>query len=384
MREMVVATARSDGTGAPVVRTQARLTDAAAGATMLPKPDSRTQIYGAAPPMRILSLAIVLLVALATLAGCTAAAPQSITVYSGRTEELVAPLIERFESETGIRAEVRYGDTAELASTLLEEGANSPADVYFAQDAGALGAVADAGLLEPLPAELLDRVPASLRSPDGEWVGLSGRARVVVYDTRELSEDDLPDSIKEFTDPSWRGRLGWAPTNGSFQAFVTAFRLLEGDDAARAWLEGIVANEPRAYENNIQVVQAVADGEIDAGFVNHYYLLRFLDEQGEGFPARNHFMSGSDPGSLVNVAGAGILASSEADALARRFLEFMLSDESQAYFADATNEYPLVAGVPGPAGMPALAEIETPDIDLSDLSDLQGTLRLLTETGALP
>jgi iron(III) transport system substrate-binding protein len=334
--------------------------------------------------MRTLSLASVVLIAGATLAGCTAAAPQSITVYSGRAEELVAPLIERFESETGIQAQVRYGDTAELAATLLEEGANSPADVYFAQDAGALGAVADAGLLEPLPAEVLDRVPASFRSPEGEWVGISGRARVVVYDTRELSDEELPDTIADFTDPSWRGRLGWAPTNGSFQAFVTAFRLLEGEDAARSWLEGIVANQPRVYENNIQVVQAVADGEIDAGFVNHYYLLRFLDEQGESFPARNHFMSGSDPGSLVNVAGAGILASSDADDLARRFVAFMLSDASQAYFADATHEYPLVAGVAGPAGMPALAEIDTPDVDLSDLTDLQGTLRLLTETGALP
>jgi iron(III) transport system substrate-binding protein len=207
---------------------------------------------------------------------------------------------------------------------------------------------------------------------------------VVVYDTRELSEEDLPDSILDFTDPSWRGRLGWAPTNGSFQAFVTALRVIEGEDAARTWLEGIVANQPRVYENNTQVVQAVANGEIDAGFVNHYYLLRFLAEQGESFPVRNYFIGGSDPGSLVNVAGAGIVRSSDTHEQARRFLEFMLSDESQAYFAQETHEYPLVAGVQGPAGMPAISEIDTPDIDLSDLSDLQGTLRLLTETGALP
>jgi iron(III) transport system substrate-binding protein len=325
------------------------------------------------------------LLAASALAGCSlGASPQSITVYSGRSEELVGPLIERFETSTGVNVDVRYGDTAELASTILEEGANSPADVYFAQDAGALGAVAQAGLLDALPPTTLERVPAAFRSPQGHWVGVSGRARVVVYDSRELSEADLPDSILDFTDPAWRGRLGWAPTNGSFQAFVTALRVLEGEDAARDWLEGIVANEPRAYEGNTQIVQAVADGEIDAGFVNHYYLMRFLSEQGESFPARNYFMPGSDPGSLVNVAGAGILASSDAKDAARRFVEFLLNDESQAYFAEETFEYPLVTGVAGPAGMPALADIQTPEIDLSDLSDLQGTLRLLNETGVLP
>lgn len=335
--------------------------------------------------MRALSISVGLLVALAgVLVGCAAAPPQAITIYSGRSEELIGPLIERFRAQTSIPVEVRYGDTAELAALILEEGAASPADVYFAQDAGALGAVADGGRLANLPAETLARVPEAFRSPAAQWVGVSGRARVVVYDTREISAEAMPSSILAFTDPAWSGRLGWAPTNGSFQAFVTALRLLQGEDAARAWLEGIQANEPRRYEGNTQVVQAVADGEIDAGFVNHYYLLRFLAEQGESFPVRNHFLSGSDPGALVNVAGAGILASTDAEPSARRFVEFLLSTESQQYFAAETFEYPLVAGVEGPAGMPALDQIQAPDIDLSDLSDLQATLSLLNETGVLP
>ena len=324
------------------------------------------------------------LAALVLASACTAAAPASVTVYSGRSEELVGALIERFESETGIAAEVRYGDTAELAGLLLEEGASTPADVFFAQDAGALGAVAAEGMFATLPDELLGRVPAEFRSPVGEWVGISGRARVVVYDTRELSESDLPESIHGFTDPAWQGRLGWAPTNGSFQAFVTAMRVLEGDDAARDWLAGIQANQPRVYEGNTQIVQAVADGEIDAGYVNHYYLFRFLDEQGESFPVRNYFLSGSDPGALINVAGAGILGASDVETSARRFVEFLLSDESQRYFAAETFEYPLVTGVDGPEGAPPLEQIETPQIDLSDLSSLQQTLVMLTETGVLP
>jgi iron(III) transport system substrate-binding protein len=334
--------------------------------------------------VHVLALITAVVLSVGILAGCSAAPPPSITIYSGRLEELVGPLIERFRTETGIAAEVRYGDTAELASLLLEEGAASPADVYFAQDAGALGAVADAGLLGDLPGELLDRVPARFRSPDGKWVGVSGRARVIVYDTRELSPEQLPTSIHAFTDPQWSGRIGWAPTNGSFQAFVTAMRVLEGDDAARTWLEGIVANAPRRYEGNTQVVQAVADGEIDVGFVNHYYLLRFLQEQGETFPVRNHYLAGSDPGALVNVAGVGVLASNSTNPSARRFIEFLLSSESQAYFAEQTFEYPLVAGVEGPAGQPTLEQLQTPNIDLSDLSDLQGTLALLNETGVLP
>jgi iron(III) transport system substrate-binding protein len=330
-----------------------------------------------------LMLALLLGLTLATT-GCATAPPASITVYSGRSEQLVGELIERFESETGIQAEVRYGDTAELAALLLEEGANSPADVYFAQDAGALGAVAEAGQLRALPEEVLARVPPALRSPAGQWVGVSGRARVVVYDSRELSPEQLPTTVHGFSDQEWQGRLGWAPTNGSFQAFVTAMRVLEGDEAARSWLEGIQANEPRRYEGNTQIVQAVADGEIDAGFVNHYYLLRFIDEQGESFPVRNHFLTGSDPGALINVAGVGILESSDAEASARRFIEFLLHADSQRYFAQETFEYPLVAGVDGPAGAPPLDQIQTPNIDLSDLSDLQGTLRLLNDTGVLP
>ena len=219
---------------------------------------------------------------------------------------------------------------------------------------------------------------------ESEWVGITGRARVVAFDTRDIAAGDMPATVDAFTAPEWAGRIGWAPTNGSFQAFVTAYRLLKGDDAARAWLEAIQANEPRVYEGNTQVVQAIADGEVDVGFVNHYYLLRFLAEQGDSFPVRNHFLSASDPGALVNVAGAGILASTDGEASARRFLEFMLNNESQQSFASETFEYPLVAGLAGPAGMPALDQIQAPDIDLSDLADLDATLDMLTETGVLP
>jgi iron(III) transport system substrate-binding protein len=308
---------------------------------------------------------------------------EGLVVYSGRNEELVGPIIERFEEESGIDVEVRYGDTAELAATILEEGQNSPADIFFSQDAGALGAVADEGILSPLPEDTLSRVEERFRDPNGEWVGVSGRARVVVYNTEALSEDELPRSILDFTDPEWSGRIGWAPTNGSFQAFVTALRLIDGEDVAREWLEGVQANNPRRYENNLAILEGVASGEIDAGFVNHYYLFQLQEERGGNVPAANYYFQNGDPGSLVNVAGLGILNTAENTAEAQEFLEFLLSEEAQSYFANETFEYPLIDGVPINEELLPLSEIETPNVDLGNLDDLQGTLDLLRETGVL-
>jgi iron(III) transport system substrate-binding protein len=311
----------------------------------------------------------------------TQASGDALTVYSGRSESLAGPVFDAFTAATGIPVEVRYADTAELATLLLEEGERSPADVYWAQDGGALGAVAEAGLFAEQPADILERVDERFRSPDGGWVGVSGRARVAAYSTERVEPSELPDSILEFTDPKWSGRLGWVPTNGSFQSFVTALRVLEGEEAARAWLEGVKANEPRVYDGNSAAVEAVAAGEVDVVFVNHYYLLGQIAEQGDDYPVANHFFTGGDPGALVNVAGVGVLASSDQAEEAARFVDHLLSDEAQTYFADETFEYPLVGSVDPDERLPALDEIESPELDLSDISDLEGTLQLLAETG---
>lgn len=319
-----------------------------------------------------------------TAASSSGSAPDdTLVIYSGRNAELVGPVIDSYIEDSGVDVQVRYGDTAELAATILEEGENSPADIYFAQDAGALGAVAGEGLLTELPDSILSPVDERLSSPDGEWVGISGRARVVAYNTENLSEEDLPDSILDYTDPEWDGRIGWAPTNGSFQAFITALRGVEGEDGAREWLEGIQANNPTVYEDNTSTLEAVAAGEVDVGFVNHYYLFRALEEQGEDFGARNHYQTDGDPGALVNVAGAGILNTSDNPEEAQAFLEFMVSEEAQQYFADETFEYPVIEGIETSDELVPLDEIDTPDIDLSNLDDLEGTLELLQETGAL-
>jgi len=313
----------------------------------------------------------------------SSAAEGTLTIYSGRSEDLVGPLIEQFEQESGLDVEVRYGDTAAMAATILEEGANSPADVYFGQDAGALGALAQAGRLALLADDILNQVDPRFRAPNGQWVGTSGRARVVVYNTDTLSETDLPDDIFGFCDPQWQGRLGWAPTNGSFQAFVTALRVVEGEDRAREWLSCIQANEAQVYPKNTPIVAAVGAGEIDAGFVNHYYLYQFLAEDPD-FPARNYHPRTGDAGAMVNVAGVGIVNTTDNQAAAEAFVNFLLSKPAQEYFNNETNEYPLVnQGIELNPLLIPLSQIQTPEIDLGDLEDLEGTLELLQDLGIL-
>jgi iron(III) transport system substrate-binding protein len=306
-----------------------------------------------------------------------------LTVYSGREEELVAPLFEQFTEQTGIEVEVRYGDSAELAATINEEGGSSPADVFFAQDPGSLGAIG--GQLATLPAEILERVDARYRDADDRWVGTSGRSRVLVYNTDAVSESDLPTSAFDLTDPAWKGRVGIAPTNASFQAFVTAMRLSAGDERTRQWLEDLKENEPKTYEKNTPIVEAVAAGEVDVGLVNHYYLYLVRAEQPDA-PIANHFFAAGDPGALVSVAGAGALASSDQADDANAFVEYLLSDEAQRFYVDGAEEaeYPLVEGIDPAEGLPPLAELAGPDVNLAALGpELERTVELLRQTGYL-
>src|SRR5690606_27021486 len=203
------------------------------------------------------------------------ATTKTLTIYSGRSENLVQPIIDKFSEETGVNVEVRYGDTAAMALAILEEGQNSPADILFAQDAGALGALSKEGRLETISDSLLNRVDPIYRSQSGDWVGVTGRARVVDYNTQLVNKSDLPDSIWGFTDPKWKGKIGWSPPNGSFQSFITAMRVLEGEERTREWLQGIMANDPVSFSGNSQIVEAIGRGEISVGFVNNYYLHRF-------------------------------------------------------------------------------------------------------------
>lgn len=331
--------------------------------------------------MRIVATLLTIVMAV-SLAACGTSEPETLTIYSGRGEELVGPVIERFEEETGIRVEVRYGDSAELAATLLAEGGESPADVFFAQDPASLGSVSAAGLLTGLDDDVLGLVPERFSDADGEWIGVSGRVRVLAFDTSLLDPATFPADEDGFTDPAWAGRVAIAPTNGSFLTFVAAKILLDGEDATLAWLEAMAANGAPTYPKNSAIIAAIDEGQVEAGLVNHYYRMRFAAES-PGTVVANHFFSTESAAGLVMPAGVGILASSGNDA-AVAFVEHLLSEESQRYFADTTFEYPLIDGVDADPGLVPIADLPQPDLDLSELAGLlDRATELVAEAGLL-
>ena len=308
----------------------------------------------------------------------------SVVVYSGREESLVGPLFAEFTQQTGIEVVVRYAGTSELAAQLLEEGQRSPAGVFLSQDAGALGALAKEGLFVTLPSEITDRVDAGFTSTDDTWVGVTGRARVVVYDSDVVSPDQLPTTIDQVVGPEWAGKLAIAPGNASFQSFVTAYRVLRGESAADQWVSGLNINDPQTFDKNSAILEAVNDGIHPLGLINHYYWYRLATERGfENMRAQLHFTDPGDPGSIVNVTGAGVLVSQQGDADAYALVAFLVSDEAQQYFVDATFEYPLVPGIEAPVGLPLLSELVVDNLDLSDLSTLRETQTLLQKYGLI-
>ncbi|MDK1473516.1 iron ABC transporter substrate-binding protein [Streptomyces sp. 549] len=305
-----------------------------------------------------------------------------LVVYSGRDEELVAPLLEQLEKATGTDVEVRYGDSAELAAQILEEGDRTKAGLFFAQDAGALGALSKAGMLEKLPQKSLDKVDSTYRGGKGDWVGVSGRSRVLIYNTDQVETDEVPDSVLDLTKPEWKGKVGYAPTNASFHAFVTAMRVSEGEDRTRKWLTDLKANDAKPYEKNGAVRDAVDAGEVSLGLINHYYWYEKASEVGEDkLNSALKFLRAGDPGALVNVAGVGVLQGDQSET-ARKAADFLLSKEGQTYFAEQTKEYPLASGVESPVeGLPALDTLKGPDIDLTELDSLEQTLEMLKDVG---
>ena len=318
---------------------------------------------------------------LATACSQESAKNETITVYSGRSEEFIAPFLEKFTAETGIELDVRYGDSAALAAQLLEEGSNSPADLFLSQDAGSLGAVSSAQLFAQLPPQILSRVEPKYQSASSDWVGVTGRVRVFAYAPDRVSA--LPQTIDDLTAPSWKGRIGIAPTNGSFQAFVTALIQSRGEAATEQWLTAIKDNEPVLFEKNSQIVEAIDNGQIDIGLVNHYYLWEVAEELGREINAKIDFFQAGDIGNLTNVSGVAILATSKKQSAAQKFVEFMLRDDIQKKFVSDTHEYSLVNPALWPDGLPALQDVKSPAVDLASLADLRRTQALLVKIGLI-
>lgn len=345
------------------------------------------------PGPRRVALAALLALAASALGACSATSPDSgggpaepetegITLYSGRIPSAIGGAIDAYEQRADRDVQVRFGDTGDLAATLVEEGDNSPADVFFAQEPGAIGAVAGEGLLAKLPQDILDLVPAKYRDPEGFWVGITGRARCIAYG-ENVSRSELPDSPLGLTDPKWEGRVGWSPASDSLQQYVTALRIKYGEDVAREWLEGMVANDAIDFPDNVSIRDAIANGEIDVGLINHYYVAQAIAAEGPDYPVKVYFPP-KGLGSLLLLTSAGVLESSDRKQEAFDFIRSLLSDESQGYFTSSSKEYPLAKGVEAdPALTVPITAIPTPKGDLNDITQVQATIELMQDTGAL-
>lgn len=328
-----------------------------------------------------LAVVLGLVSVISLLPGCAGGSADRLTIYSGRNEELIKPLLDRFSADTGVKIDVRYGDSAELAALLSEEGARSEVDVFLSQSPGAMGFLESEDLLAELPGSTLDQVPADDRSEDGRWVGLTGRVRMLVYNTDLVDEADLPSSVLDLVDPAYEGRVGVAPSNASFQDFVTYMRSDIGEEATAEWLTGMADNGTQTYANNVDIVAAVADGDLDMGLVNHYYVAK---EQAvdPDTSADAHFFAEGDPGALLLVTAAAELAATDQSEDARRLIDFLLTEASQRYFATETDEYPLVSGVDTSDAVVPFDEIQPTRTDLAALgSKLQDTVGIIEDSG---
>jgi len=331
-------------------------------------------------------IAVVLALFATILTGCSSSDEQAaevteLTIYSGRSEEFIAPFFAQWEAQSGIKLNIRYGDSAELAAQILEEGSNSPADLFLAQDAGSLGAVAQAGLFTQLNDAVASAIPAQFVAANRNWVGVTGRARVFAYAPDRVKV--LPQSVTDLTKSEYKNQIGIAPTNASFQAFLTALIENKGADFAKNWLKALQANGVKIYAKNSAIVEAIDKGEISIGLVNHYYIWEVSEGLGRAINVKNGFFAPGDLGNLINVSGAGVLASSKKYAAAEDLINFLTSAASQSKFVKDTHEYSLISGATAPAGVPALDQIGAPAVDLATLKNIKATQDLLIEVGLL-
>ena len=293
----------------------------------------------------------------------------------------MGPLLERFSEQTGIAIDVRYGDSADLALLIAQEGERSPADVFFSQSPGPVSFLEQEQMLAELDRALLAPVPRAFKDDGARWVGVSGRQRVLVYNREMVEKEDLPETVLELTAKKYAGKVALAPANASFQDFVSAMRALEGDAKTRAWLEGMAKNDSPAYPDNNSIVAAVGRGEIAMGLVNHYYNYRFLAED-PSLPSRNYVFPEGGVGSVVIAASVCVLQGSDRREEAERFVEFLLSKEAQTYFSEETFEYPLVSSVRPSPELPPLRSLHAPALDLDELGgDLRSTVRMIEASG---
>ena len=322
-------------------------------------------------------------VTLPLLVSCSSDSGPSLVVYNAQHEELIDEVAKAFTKKTGIQVELRNGSDLELANQLVEEGDASPADVFLTENSPAMTLVDDKQMFAKLPPTTLDRIPDQYRPDDGEWTGFAARSTVLVYNTDQLGEDELPTSLMDLAKPAWKDRISFSPTGADFQAIVSAVLATQGEQATKDWLAGLKANGA-VYDGNNVVLESVNSGEVPAGVIYHYYWYRDQEESGENSDSsRLHFFDKSDPGAFISVSGAGVLKSSDDAADARKFVDYLTSKEGQQVIADSyALEYTLNPQVALDRDVKPLSELQPPTVDVSDLNGPK-VVSLMQEAGFL-
>ncbi|WP_336629652.1 MULTISPECIES: iron ABC transporter substrate-binding protein [unclassified Microbacterium] len=310
-------------------------------------------------------------------------AGQTITIYNAQHEELTKSWTDAFTKATGIKVQVRNGDDTEMSQQLIQEGDRSPADVFLTENSPSMSAVEKAGLFASPGDEALKNVPTEYRPSSGKWVGIAARSTVFAYNTSKLTEAQLPKSLMDLADPSWKGRWAASPSGADFQAIVSALVQLKGADAAEEWLKAMKTNSV-AYKGNSTAMKAVNAGEIDGAVIYHYYW--FGDQAATGENSKNvqlHYFKNQDPGAFVSVSGGGVLKSSKHRAAAQKFLAFVTGAEGQKILQTGTSfEYPVGSGVAANPKLVPLEDLQAPTIDPATLNSKQVT-DLMTQAGLL-
>jgi iron(III) transport system substrate-binding protein len=328
------------------------------------------------------TLAATLLTA-STLSGCGVFGSPDLVIYNAQHEQLLDELIPLFEEESGLEVELRSGKDLEMANQIVEEGDDSPADVFLTENSPAMSIVDNAGLFAELPESATATIPEQYVPADRSWTGFLARSTVAMYNTDTMTEADMPASILDFAKPEWKGRVAFSPTGADFQAIVSAVLALEGEEATQAWLEGLKANGV-IVQNNLVVMQSVDSGEVDAGIAYHYYWYRDRAENGtDSDNSELHFFGDQDPGAFLSISGAGILASSEHQEAAEEFVTWLTGTEAQQAMGESyALEYPLNPDASLDPDVKPFDELEPPQVDVASLNGPQVT-DLMTAAGLL-
>jgi iron(III) transport system substrate-binding protein len=322
----------------------------------------------------------------ACLLGTALAAPLALaadkvelTLYNGQHKEIGEAIAQAYEAKTGIHINVRKGSSNQLASQVMEEGERSPADLIYTEESPPLNNLGEKGFLAKIDASTLNMLPPEYVAKDGSWMGVTARVRVVAYNPKLIDEKDLPETVLEFAEPQWQGKVGFVPTSGAFQEQAVAIIKLHGREAAEEWLTGLRAFG-KTYTNNMVALKAVENGEIATVLVNNYYWFALLREKGQ-LDSKLHYFSNGDAGGLITISSAAVLKSSKHPREAQALLAYMASEEGQRVITQTTAEYPLHKGMVSDRGLKPFEELQAPAITPADIGNAEDALDLERDVG---